>query len=208
MDMDSTLITIECIDEIADYAGKKKEVAEITERAMRGEMDFAESLRQRVALLAGTDASVLRSVYLERVQLTEGSLDILAFSKQNEIRTLLLSGGFTYFSSLLCETLGFTETYANQLEIFNGKLTGNLIGNLIDGWAKREILRSHMNSLDLANQEILAIGDGANDIPMMSITSHSIAYRAKPITNDAARYQIKFGSLKTVLDYLNVVELA
>jgi phosphoserine phosphatase len=202
MDMDSTLITIECIDEIADFAGKKKEVAAITEAAMRGEIaDFAESLRRRVALLAGIEAGILKRVFDERLRLNSGATELLAAARANRIHTLLLSGGFGYFVDRLKAELNLDEARANSLEIENGRLTGRVAEPIVDAIAKRSHVERACARLGCAPSDVLVIGDGANDIPMMRFAGHSVAYHAKPATAAAATCAIRFQSLATVLDY-------
>ncbi len=202
MDMDSTLITIECIDEIADFAGKKREVAAITESAMRGEIvDFAESLRRRVALLAGIEADVLERVFDERLRLTAGAAELLAAARSNQVHTLLLSGGFTYFVNRLKDELNLDDAYANTLEIENGRLSGRVIEPIIDAMGKRSQVERACDRLGCSPADILVIGDGANDIPMMRFAGHSVAYHAKPATAAAATCEVRFQTLATVLDY-------
>lgn len=204
MDMDSTLITIECIDEMADFAGKKKEISAITEAAMRGEIaDFSESLRRRVALLAGTNASVMQRVFDERLQLTEGADVLLAAAHSIGIHTLLLSGGFTYFASRLQQDLDFDEAYANVLEVVDNKLTGRVICPIVDAEAKAKYVSTAMIKLNSEMTSAIVVGDGANDIPMMNRVEHSIAYHAKPTTTVAARFAIEYGTLVNVLDFFN-----
>ena len=185
MDMDSTLINIECIDEIADFTGKKVAVSEITEATMRGEIkDFKESLRRRVALLAGVPATVLESVYQERLRPNPGASELLSFAHQQGLYTLLVSGGFTFFTEKLQQELGFKETQANTLEIINGRLTGKLIGEIVDGAAKAAYLDGACALLNCHKKNAIVMGDGSNDLPMMNGSGISIAYRAKPIVKE------------------------
>jgi phosphoserine phosphatase len=201
LDMDSTLITIECIDEIADFAGKKKEVAAITEAAMRGEIaDFGESLRRRVALLAGTSAEVLKRVYEERLHLSPGAEQLLLAAKQADIHTLLVSGGFTYFTDRLKCELHLDEAHANIIEIAGGKLTGNIIPPILDARAKANHVLVAQKTLPCTSEQTLVIGDGANDIPMMNCAIYSIAYQAKPATSKAARIALNYGPLSNIVD--------
>jgi phosphoserine phosphatase len=201
MDMDSTLITIECIDEIADFAGKKKEVSAITEAAMRGEIpDFAESLRRRVALLAGTSVDVLEQVFDERLKLSEGAEQLLDAAKREGIYTLLLSGGFTYFTERLREQLSLTAAYANTLETERGRLTGRVREPILDAAEKARHVRDAMHQLQCDPTEALVVGDGANDIPMMREVTYSVAFHAKPATAKIARIGINYGRLDTILD--------
>jgi phosphoserine phosphatase len=187
MDMDSTLINIECIDEIADFAGKKAAVSEITEATMRGEIkDFKESLRRRVALLAGVSADVLDSVYKERLRPNPGAIELLAGANASGLYTLLVSGGFTFFTEKLQRELGFQQTQANILEIIDGKLTGNVIGDIVDGAAKAAYLEQACALINCRKKNSITIGDGSNDLPMMHGSGISIAYQAKPIVKEKA----------------------
>ena len=187
MDMDSTLINIECIDEIADFTGKKAAVSEITEATMRGEIkDFKESLRRRVALLAGVSADVLDSVYKERLRPNPGALELLAGAHQRGLYTLLVSGGFTFFTEKLQKELGFKQTQANTLEIINGKLTGKVLGEIVDGAAKAAYLDGACTLMNCTKSHAIIMGDGSNDLPMMHGSGISIAYRAKPIVKEKA----------------------
>lgn len=190
MDMDSTLITIECIDEIADMQGLKPQVAEITEAAMRGELDFAESLRRRVALLAGLDESALQRVYDERLQLTPGAETLLAAARAAGLATLLVSGGFTFFSERLKARLGLTHAHANTLEIHDGKLTGRLLGDIVDAQAKADWLIRVRDSLGLPPAATVAIGDGANDLKMLHAAGVGIAFHAKPVVRAQASHAL------------------
>ena len=187
MDMDSTLINIECIDEIADFTGKKSAVAQITEATMRGEIkDFKESLRRRVALLEGVQADVLESVYRERLRPNPGALELLAGSHERGLYTLLVSGGFTFFTEKLREQLGFKQTQANILEIIDGKLTGKVLGDIIDGSAKAVHLDAACQLLGCTKANSITMGDGANDLMMMNGSGISIAYQAKPVVKEKA----------------------
>lgn len=197
-DMDSTLITIECIDEIAACAGLKERVAEITERAMRGELDFEQSLRSRVALLAGLDERVLAEVYENVLKLSPGAEFLLDECKRHNVKFLLVSGGFTFFTERLQQRLGFEYQHANILEIENGRLTGRLKGRIIDALAKADLLREYRSRLGLQPYQVLAMGDGANDIPMLKEAGIGVAYRAKPKAQAAADACINFGGLERV----------
>ena len=189
-DMDSTLITIECIDEIADMQGLKAEVAAITSRSMRGELDFSESLRARVALLAGLPESTLAKVYEERLQLMNGAQTLLDACKANNIRFMLVSGGFTYFTERLKQQLGLDYTYANQLEIIDGKLTGRVVGDIVDGAAKQRLLIEKRTELGLKPEQVIAMGDGANDLLMLAEAGVGVATHAKPVVRAQANYHI------------------
>ncbi|MCB6184802.1 phosphoserine phosphatase SerB [Leeia sp. TBRC 13508] len=186
MDMDSTLITIECIDEIADMNGLKEQVSAITERSMAGELDFSSSLRERVALLAGLDESVLATIYEERLQLQPGAREMLAAVHEQGIKTLLISGGFTYFTRRLQAELGLTWTIANELEIIDGKLTGNVLGDIIDANAKAHHLMRLADDLGLNKEQTIAFGDGANDKAMFEAAGFSVAFRGKKVLKAVA----------------------
>ena len=197
-DMDSTLITIECIDEIAACTGLKERVAEITERAMRGELDFEQSLRSRVALLAGLDERVLADVYENVLRLSPGAEFLLDECKAHGVKFMLVSGGFTFFTERLQQHLGFEYQHANILEIENGKLTGRLKGRIIDAQAKADLLREYRSRLGLQPHQVLAMGDGANDIPMLKEAGIGVAYRAKPKAQAVANACINFGGLERI----------
>lgn len=195
MDMDSTLISIECIDEIADMQGLKPQVSAITEAAMRGEVDFAESLRRRVALLEGLNEHALQRVYDERLKLNPGAETMLAKLKAHNIKTLLVSGGFVFFTERLKPRLGLDYTHANTLEIVNGKLTGKVIGKVFDAQGKADWLVKVRNELNLRPGQVIAMGDGANDLKMMAQAGTSIAYHAKPVVCEQASYALNFVGL-------------
>ncbi|MGA8147600.1 MAG: phosphoserine phosphatase SerB [Gallionellaceae bacterium] len=199
MDMDSTLISIECIDEIADMCQLKPQVALITAAAMRGEIDFAESLRRRVALLEGLDESALQRVHDDRLQLNPGAEALLAELKRHGIRTLLVSGGFVFFTERLKRRLGIDFAHANELEIVGGKLTGKVLGHILDAQGKAEWLVHTRNELQLRPEQVIAIGDGANDLKMMAQAGVSIAYHAKPVVRSQASYAINFVGLDGVV---------
>ena len=187
MDMDSTLINIECIDEIADFTGKKSAVAEITEATMRGEIkDFKESLRRRVALLEGVKADALEAVYRERLKPNPGAPELLAGANERGLYTLLVSGGFTFFTEKLRLQLGFKQTQANTLEIIDGKLTGKVLGDIVDGAAKAAYLDAACERLGCKKIHSITMGDGANDLIMMNDSGISVAYKAKPVDKEKA----------------------
>ncbi len=195
MDMDSTLISIECIDEIADMQGLKPQVAAITEEAMRGEIDFAESLRRRVALLEGLDEGALQRVYDERLKLNPGAEIMLQRLKSHGIKTLLVSGGFLFFTERLKQRLGLDYTHANTLEIVDGKLTGRVLGDILDAQGKTDWLIKTRDMLGLKTDQVIAMGDGANDLKMMAQAGVSIAYHAKPVVREQASYALNFVGL-------------
>jgi phosphoserine phosphatase len=204
MDMDSTLINIECIDEIADAVGKKNEVSEITEAAMRGEIkDFSESLRRRVALLKGVPATALDEVFSRRLHLNPGTKELIAGAHAKGIHTLLVSGGFTFFTQKLQAQLNLSETHANQLEIIDGFLTGQVLGNIVDGAAKAAYVEARCLALGANKHAAIAMGDGSNDLLMMQGAGLSIAYRAKPIVKEKADVAFDHVSLDACLDLFN-----
>jgi len=187
MDMDSTLINIECIDEIADFTGKKSAVAQITEATMRGEIkDFKESLRRRVALLEGVSADSLDAVYRERLKPNPGAQELLAGASARGLYTLLVSGGFTFFTEKMRHSLGFKQTQANTLEIIDGKLTGKVLGDIVDGLAKAAYLDQACSLLGCTKANAITMGDGANDLIMMNGSGISVAYKAKPVVKEKA----------------------
>jgi phosphoserine phosphatase len=200
MDMDSTLINIECIDELADIAGIKSQVAEITRSAMRGEIDFAASLARRVALLAGLDASALEQVYEERLRLAPGAERMIDGLKTLGIGTSLVSGGFTFFTDRLRARLGLDYAFSNEPEIEDGKLTGRIVGPVLDAGGKAEKLRAVRGKLGLGPEQVIAIGDGANDLAMMAEAGVSIAYRAKPVVQEKATYSFNHVGLDGLLN--------
>ncbi|MBW3512313.1 MULTISPECIES: phosphoserine phosphatase SerB [Janthinobacterium] len=202
MDMDSTLITIECIDEIADMQGLKPQVAAITEAAMRGELDFAASLKQRVALLEGLDASALQRVYDERLKLSPGAETMLAAVQKAGLKTLLVSGGFTFFTERLKERLGLDYTHANALEIVDGKLTGKVLGGIVDAEEKQRTVERVCAELGISPSEAIVMGDGANDLKMMGIAGLSVAFRAKPVVRSQADVALNFVGLDGLLNVL------
>ena len=204
-DMDSTLINIECIDEIADAVGRKAEVAAITEAAMRGEItDFKDSLRRRVALLKGVSVASMEAVYRERLQLNPGAAELVRACKAAGMKVLLVSGGFTFFADRVRDTLGIDYLRANELEIDNGVLTGQLVdqpwGDICDGEEKRRTLLATCARLGIAPAQAIAMGDGANDLPMMGVAGLSVAHHAKPAVRAQAMVAIDDGGLDRLLD--------
>lgn len=206
MDMDSTLINIECIDEIADMLGIKPQIAEITERTMRGELEFADSLRERVSLLKGLDQAALNKVYDERLQLNPGAEAMMAGLQQHGIKTLLVSGGFTFFTERLKQRIGLDHAHANTLEIIDGKLTGKILGDILDAQAKANWLLTIKSTLAAGKNKVIAMGDGANDLKMMAVADAGIAYHAKLLVQQQARYAFNHSGLDGLLNLLNKVK--
>jgi phosphoserine phosphatase len=200
MDMDSTLITIECIDELADLQGVKPQVAAITASAMRGEIEYHESLRRRLALLEGLEETALERVYEERLKLSPGAERMLARLRSLGIKTLLVSSGFTFFTERLKERLSLDTTLSNTLEIKNGKLTGKVLGRIVDAQIKAAKLRELRDSLRLKRDQVIAIGDGANDLVMMAEAGVSIAYHAKPVVRGKATHCLDYVGLDGLLN--------
>lgn len=206
-DMDSTLINIECVDEIAAEAGRRAEVAEITEAAMRGEIaDYKESLRRRVALLAGTPESALQRVHDERLRLNPGAETLVQACRAAGLKTLLVSGGFTFFSERVRRRLGLDFARANTLGIAHGRLTGTLLerpwGDICDGAEKRRVVLEVCELMGIEPAQAIAVGDGANDLPMMNVAGLSVAYHAKPAVREQAMIAIESGGLDRALEVL------
>lgn len=199
MDMDSTLISIECIDEIADFAGRKAQVAAVTASAMRGEIDWPESLRRRVKALAGLDAGALEAVYSQRLRFNRGAEKLIAGAKRSGVKTLLVSGGFTYFTDRVRDRLAFDYAYSNVLDIERGKLTGTVSGPLVDAGGKAGHVARLTKELGLERAQVLAIGDGANDLSMLAQAGTSVAYHAKPVVKAQAAYAIDYVGLDGIL---------
>ena len=204
-DMDSTLINIECVDEIADAAGRKAEVAAITEAAMRGEItDYKESLRQRVALLKGVTEEQVAQVYRNRLRLNPGAAELVLACKSAGLKVLLVSGGFTYFSDRLRDRLGLDFARSNLLEVEDGRLTGRIVpqswGDICDGAMKRETVLRTCSLIGCSPAQAIAMGDGANDLEMMSAVGLSVAYRAKPRVREQAKVAIDMGGLDRLLE--------
>jgi phosphoserine phosphatase len=200
IDMDSTLITIECVDEIGAALGKKAEIAAITEEAMRGEIPYAESLARRVALLAGLEEAALEKVYRDTLALSPGAERLIEGCRTRGIRTLLVSGGFTFFTERVQARLGIDEALANALEVVDGKLSGRLRGAIVDAGAKAARFRAVAARLGLSKSQTLAVGDGANDLAMMAEAGVSVAWRAKPRVRAAATHALDFSDLDGVLN--------
>jgi phosphoserine phosphatase len=206
-DMDSTLINIECVDEIADAAGRKAEVAAITEAAMRGEIaDYKESLRQRVALLKGVPVTAMQQVYDQRLQLNPGAETLVRAAQAAGLKTLLVSGGFTFFTDRIRDRLSIDFTRSNVLEVADGALTGRMVdqewGDICDGDEKKRMLLSTCERLGISPKQAIAVGDGANDLPMMGEAGLSVAYHAKPKVREQAMVAINEGGLDRLLEVL------
>lgn len=198
-DMDSTMITVECIDELADYAGLKAEVAEVTERAMRGELDFEAALDARVALLKGLDEAAIDRCRAERVQLTPGARTLVRTMRANGAYALLVSGGFTRFAGPVADEIGFDEQRSNILGVETGRLTGTVARPIVGAATKRDSLLEVAASRGIALEATLAVGDGANDIPMIQAAGLGVAYHAKPATAAAANARIEANDLTALL---------
>jgi len=201
-DMDSTLISIECVDEIADFINVKAEVSAITEAAMQGELDFESSLIKRVNLLSGLDTSALQHVYDERLTLNPGAETWIDGLKSKEISFALVSGGFTFFTDRLKKQLNLDFTRANVLGEEDGKLTGKVVGHIIGAQAKADFLHELCQKLDIAPHQVIAVGDGANDLVMMKEAGLSLAYHAKPAVQAQALTSLNFRGLDSILDFL------
>ena len=202
-DMDSTMIEQECIDELADYAGLKQQISQITERAMLGELDFEEALRGRVQLLAGLDEAAICRCLNERITAMAGARVLVQTLKEYDCETVLVTGGFHHFADPVANMLGFDRVVANALEVRDGKLTGNLVGPIVDSGTKRATLRGELATLGQGAVS-LATGDGANDIPMLEAANYGFAYKAKPKAKLAANGWIDRGDLTSVLRLLNI----
>jgi len=207
-DMDSTLINIECVDEIADAAGRKAEVSAITEAAMRGEIaDYKESLRQRVALLKGVSVASMDEVYHQRLKLNPGAAELVHACKAAGLKVLLVSGGFTFFTDRVRDELGIDYTRSNVLEVENGLLTGRMVdqpwGDICDGEEKKKMLLETCALLGIPPAQAIAMGDGANDLPMMAEAGLSVAYHAKPKVREQAMVAINEGGLDRLLEVFN-----
>jgi phosphoserine phosphatase len=206
MDMDSTLITIETIDELADFVGKKAPVAEITEQAMRGEIQYDESLRRRVAVLEGLEEAALERVYRERVRLSPGAERLIAGVKQAGLRILLVSGGFSHITERLKARLGLDYTRANTLQVTDGRLTGKVEGTIVNADGKLEALLAVRGELGIGKAQVIAMGDGANDLKFMAEAGVSIAYHAKPIVRGQTTHALNYVGLDGALPLFNCTD--
>lgn len=202
IDMDSTLVTMETLDEIADMAGLKAEVAAITEAAMRGEIkNFSESLTRRMALLKGVGEDLIERVYQERLHLSPGAEILLAAAKAAGLKTMLVSGGFTHFTERLKERLGFDYAFANQFDIANQRLTGRVLGPIVDGAFKARAVQQCCQDIGCPPSQAIAIGDGANDLGMMAVAGLSVGYHAKPVVREKATWSVRKGGLDVVVGW-------
>ena len=202
IDMDSTLVTMETLDEIADMAGLKTEVAAITEAAMRGEIkDFSESLTRRMALLKGVGEDLIERVYQERLHLSPGAEILLAAAKAAGLKTMLISGGFTHFTERLKARLGFDYAFANQFDIANQRLTGRVLGPIVDGAFKARAVQQCCQDIGCPPSQAIAIGDGANDLGMMAVAGLSVGYHAKPVVREKATWSVRKGGLDVVVGW-------
>lgn len=202
-DMDSTMITVECIDELADYAGIKPEIAAITERAMAGELDFADALKARVALLAGLHEDVIAQCLAERVRPMAGAETLVSTMVDWGAHSVLVSGGFSSFTGPVASMIGFAEVHANDLEIVDGRLTGRLIGDIVDAARKRSVLAAAAQVRGLDISQVLAVGDGANDLPMIAAAVEGqglgVAFHPRPLLAAAASFSVRHGDLTALL---------
>ncbi|MGB3795968.1 MAG: phosphoserine phosphatase SerB [Alteraurantiacibacter sp.] len=202
-DMDSTMIGQECIDELADFAGLKAKVSQITERAMQGELDFESALRERVALLEGLDESAITQCLEDRIRPNDGARVLVETLKSKGCRTVLVTGGFHHFADDVADQIGFERVMGNRLAVSNGKLTGGLVGGITDSATKETVLQEETSRLG-EGAVSMAAGDGANDIPMLKAATYGIAYRAKPKARDAANGWVDRGDLTTLLKLLEI----
>jgi len=204
-DMDSTIIKQECIDELAHYAGVREEVSLITEKSMNGEISFTEAFVERVGLLKGMDVNVLDKVYLN-IELNDGAEILLKNLCKRDIHTVLVSGGFTYFTDKLSKKLGFSENYANKLEILDNIITGKILPPVIDGKAKRDILDKITQKLNINRNDVVSVGDGANDVEMISNSALGVSYYGKNILKNRANAQINNTNLSSILFFIGLKE--
>jgi phosphoserine phosphatase len=204
MDMDSTLISIECIDEIADMCGKKEDVALITKSAMMGEIDFSQSLIKRVSLLEGLGEEMLFKVIEERLKFNEGTHAWIEACRKNNVTTVLVSGGFDYFADYVKNKLGIDVAISNQLEIIDKKLTGKILGRIVNDEVKAQTVKDFQAKLNIDKSKTIVIGDGANDLKMLAEAQYSIAYHAKPVVQEKARFKFNHSDFKGVLNLFKI----
>ncbi len=204
-DMDSTLITVETIDEVAKEFGLEKEISLITEEAMQGHLDFTESFKKRLSILKGISNSSFESVYNEKVEFSPGAKELINFFKSNQIKTAVVSGGLRFFAEKLQSQLGIENCRANDVEIINQSITGNVLGNVIDAKEKAKYIDELCDQYKFKSSQVIAMGDGANDIEMMKVAGLSVAYHAKPILKQYCDIQINFGSLTNLIDFFEDV---
>jgi phosphoserine phosphatase len=204
MDMDSTLISIECIDEIADMCGKKEDVALITKSAMMGEIDFSQSLIKRVSLLEGLGEEMLFKVIEERLKFNEGTQAWVKACRKNNVTTVLVSGGFDYFADYVKNKLGIDVAISNQLEIKDKKLTGKVLGDIVNDEVKAQTVRDFQSKLNIDRSKTIVIGDGANDLKMLAEAQYSIAYHAKPVVQEKARFKFNHSDFKGILNLFKI----
>ena len=204
MDMDSTLISIECIDEIADMCGKKEDVALITKSAMMGEIDFSQSLIKRVSLLEGLGEEMLSKVIEKRLKFNEGTQAWIEACRKNNVTTVLISGGFDYFADYVKNKLGIDVAISNQLEIKDKKLTGKVLGDIVNDEVKAQTVRDFQAKLNIDRSKTIVIGDGANDLKMLAEAQYSIAYHAKPVVQEKARFKFNHSDFKGVLNLFKI----
>jgi len=204
MDMDSTLISIECIDEIADMCGKKEDVAQITKSAMMGEIDFSQSLIKRVSLLEGLDEAVLFKVIKERLKFNLGTKAWIEACRKNNITTVLVSGGFDYFADYVKDELDIHVAISNRLEIKNKKLTGKVLGQIVNDEIKAQTVRDFQVKLNIDKSKTIVIGDGANDLKMLAEAQYSIAYHAKPLVQEKARFKLNYSDFRGILNLFKI----
>ena len=200
-DMDSTLISVETIDEVAKEVGLEDEISLITEEAMQGHLDFTESFIKRLQILKDTNISNFESVYCKKIKLSSGAQDLINYFKSNQIKTAVVSGGLKFFAEKLQSRLGIDNCRANDVEIINQSITGNIIGDVIDAKAKAQYIGELCDHYNLENNQVIAMGDGANDIEMMKVAGLSVAYHAKPLLKEHCNIQINLGRLDSLIDF-------
>jgi phosphoserine phosphatase len=200
-DMDSTLITVETIDEVAKEVGLKEEISLITEEAMQGQLDFTDSFKKRLSILKGTNHPIFESVYRDKVKFSPGAEELINYFKSNQIKTAVVSGGLKFFAEKIKSQLGIENFRANDVETINQTITGNIIGNVIDAKEKAKYIGELCDQYKLKENQVIAIGDGANDIEMMKIAGLSVAYHAKPLLKQYCNIHLNFGSLRSLIDF-------